>query len=389
MRIALIFYLLIPMFLCAQRKINGYVFEAHRNTPLASVSVFLNNTSIGTTTNESGYFELSIPAGKFELIVSSIGFATYQHVITQETPIPMTIKLSAKAEALDEVLIEVYEKNGWEKWGNWFYEQFIGNTIYSHSCKILNPDVLRFKLDERTNVMRVVAKEPLIIENKALGYRIRYQLEMFQYEFRDRRLFYAGFPFFQELNGNGRQKRKWINAREEVYYGSVMHFMRALFSNTLNEEGYLVRFLFKSPNVEKERVRQVYRSRLMINPEMITVGGDSMSYYNRVMNEPDVNVKVGRSLLTRDSMGYMKDSSLFVLNDTNYIHVVYRNKTLPVAYQQLYPKDGSSWASEFVLIRHVPIELFANGSYFDPTDLMFGGFWGWWEKLGTMLPIDY
>lgn len=389
MRILLILFLCMPFALFSQTKIHGYVLEATRNTPLAKASVFLNNTSIGTTTNESGYFELTIPVGKFELIASSIGFATYQKIITQETPVPITIKLSPKAAELEEVVIEVYEKNGWKKWGNWFYEQFIGNSSYGNSCKILNPDVIRFKFNEKTNVMRVIAKEPLIIENKALGYRIRYQLEIFQYEFRERRLFYAGFPFFQELEGKDRKKQQWVKAREEAYYGSVMHFMRALFANRINEEGYAMRYLYKSPNVEKERVRQIYRKRLMMNRGMINVGGDSTAYYNRIMNEPDVTVTPGRTLLTRDSLGYMKDSTQFILKDTNYVYVLYRNKTVPFEYKQLYPKNGSSWASEMVLVNNEPIELFANGSYFNPTDLMFGGFWGWWEKISTMLPMDY
>lgn len=389
MRYLMLFCLYIPFLATAQKKISGYVVEANRKNALAKASVFLNNTSIGTTTSETGYFELIIPAGKFELITSSIGYATHQQIVTDQTPTPITIALSPRAAELEEVVIEVYEKDGWKKWGNWFYEQFIGTSSYSSACKILNPEVLRFKMHKKTNIMHVVAKEPLIIENKALGYRIRYQLELFQYEFGVNRLFYAGFPFFQPMKGNDRKIKKWEKERKEVYYGSVTHFMRSLFADKLIEEGYAMRFLYKKPNEEKERVKRLYRNRMMSQNGIINFGGDSSAYYSRVMNDPDLLVSAGKHLLTRDSIGYMKDSSQFILKDTNYVYVLYRNKSVPFEYTQLYPKNGPSWASELVLINNNPIELFRNGSYFNPTDLMFGGFWGWWEKISTMLPMDY
>ena len=45
--------------------------------------------------------------------------------------------------------------------------------------------------------------------------------------------------------------------------------------------------------------------------------------------------------------------------------------------------------SELLLINGRPVEVLANGSYFNPEDLLSSGWWGWWEKMGTMLPFDY
>ena len=61
----------------AQKLLRGVVIDAEKNKPVQNASVFLNTTSIGTLTNEEGNFSLTIPSGRYELIVSSIGYETY------------------------------------------------------------------------------------------------------------------------------------------------------------------------------------------------------------------------------------------------------------------------------------------------------------------------
>lgn len=387
MKYILFLGLFFTSFSFAQTRLTGIVVDA-KSAALPGVSVFLNNTSIGTITDAKGYFELSIPTGKFELIVTSVGFATFQQLITSETKSPITVTLTPKAKELNEVVIGAFEKNGWKKWGNWFYEQFIGATAIGSACKIKNPEVIRFRLSEKNKLMTVMAKEPLIIENKELGYRIKYQLELFQYEFGAGRLFYAGFPFFEQLKGSVRQLKKWEAAREDAYYGSVTHFMRALFLDSLAKEGYDMRVVIKTPNVEKQRVKEMYRKSLNLNSGKINFGGDSSSYYNRILQQQDVKSEIGRTLLSRDSVGQLTDSA-FVLNNTNYLWVYYKNKPLPAAYIQLFPGPGTAWVSEFLLVNKVPVEVYSNGSYFSPTDLVFSGFWAWREKVRALLPVNY
>jgi hypothetical protein len=389
MRYLLLVLFCLPLGLFSQHKIMGYVFDEKRNTPLVKASVFLSNTSTGTLTNEKGYFELFVPAGKFELIVSYVGFQTYQQVIGSFINQPLRIQLREKSVDLDEVVIDPYEKDGWEKWGEWFYEQFVGTSAYGKDCKIKNPEILRFRILRKINRMTVIAQKPIIIENKALGYRITYHLEAFEYDFKERRLLYAGFPFFEQIKGGSHQNKKWIQARQEVFYGSVMHFMRSLYSNTITESGFEMRYLFKSPNLEKERVKQIYRSQFLDQGAVINLRADSASYYNRILKEPDVKTEIGKFSLTRDSIGHMTDSSVFTFHNKNYILVYYKNKPVPLEYAKLYPGPGTVWSSEMFLMNGEPIELYKNGIYFSPTELIFGGFWAWWGKIGTLLPEDY
>jgi len=387
------FFILLVHLSFAQKRIKGVVLDAEKNVPVPKASVFLNNTSIGTTANEEGQFELSIPAGRYDLIVSSVGFATHNQTINStDADDFLTIKLKIKTPELEAVIIEPFEKDGWQKWGRWFIENFLGTSAYGKETQIKNPEVLKFRNSKKNNELRVIAIAPLVIENKALGYRITYQLENFRYDFKTRYLLYSGFPFFENLEGSDRKKRQWEKAREDVYYGSTLQFMRAVYTNTIAEEGFEVRRLYKTPNPEKERVRAVYRSSSKANANgmiISTINRDSSDYYDEVMRQDDYQNRIGEHLLKGDSIAYAIDSTIAGLFFTDYLLVTYKHKKLPAEFRQLFPRSGTEMMSEITLVNGRPVEVFRNGAYFNPEDMLSSGYWGWWEKMGTMLPFNY
>src|SRR5689334_14125724 len=180
--IYLAFLLIFCQLANAQKIIKGVVLDAEKKVPVPAASVFLNNTSVGTTASVQGTFELSVPNGKFDLIVSSVGFETFNQTInTTEIADFITIKLKPKQNELENIIIEPYEKDGWEKWGKFFTEMFIGNSANAMDCKIKNTEVIHFRNSKKRNELTVTADEPLVIENKSLGYLVRYQLEGFSY----------------------------------------------------------------------------------------------------------------------------------------------------------------------------------------------------------------
>lgn len=380
----------------AQRLLRGVVLDAEKNSPVPKASVFLNNTSVGTTATDEGRFEITVPAGKYELVVSSVGFNTHLQTITvQDVPDFLTIRLAAKAPELEAVVIEPYLKDGWAQWGRFFLENFIGTSELADDCQILNKDLLRFRFSKKQNKLSVSAGEPLVIENKALGYRIRYQLETFLYDFQTQFVLYIGYPFFEPLQARQRKQQRWAEKRREVYYGSTMHFMRSLYRNTLVQEGFEVRRLQKFPNLEKQRVRELYRTRRAppATKSLVSSGNrfvsDSTGYYESVLRQPDVLEKIGREVLTGDSIAFAIDSVTAGLSFPDYLYVHYLKGQVPLAYKRLYPTGAHAMLSYLQLLTDQPLSIQANGMYYNPVDVVMSGYWGWSEKMATMLPFDY
>jgi hypothetical protein len=380
----------------SQKVLKGVVIDDEKNKPISNASVFLNTTTFGTVTNSQGNFELSIPNGRYELVVSSIGFDTYNETInTDKVAEFITIRLKVKTQVMQTVIVEPYEKDGWEKWGKFFLENFIGTSANAQNCRIKNIDVIHFRNSKKKNELTAIADEPLIIENKALGYTLRYQLESFVFDFRNHYLVYTGYPFFQPMKGNAGKQKRWERRRSEAYYGSMMHFMRAVYRDKIAEENFEVRSLQKIQNTEKKRVKAAYSSnqqRVKTSEGTViftTVNKDTANYYDHILSQEDYKDVIGRNLLPGDSIAYGIDSTTAGLFFRDYLLVIYKNKLAPVEYRQQYPKSSTAMMSQIVLINQTPVGIEANGSYYNPVNLMSTGYWAWSEKIAMMLPFDY
>src|SRR5688572_8604479 len=125
-RVISVILIMFSMTAFGQKMLKGIVIDAISNKPLPSVSIFLNNTSIGTKTDDEGKFQLWIPQGKYEMIISSIGYETFiTKIVANEESDFKRIELKLKSEELENVVIESYEKDGWKKWGQSFIDNFI------------------------------------------------------------------------------------------------------------------------------------------------------------------------------------------------------------------------------------------------------------------------
>lgn len=89
------------------RKIilSGTVKSTDKN-PVDFATVYLKNTNFGCTTNEKGEYRFNAPAGEYTLVVSAIGFETYEKNVTisnQHYNHKVTLKPSVTE--LDEVVV--------------------------------------------------------------------------------------------------------------------------------------------------------------------------------------------------------------------------------------------------------------------------------------------
>lgn len=387
----------------AQTDLGGKVLAADNKVPVASANVYLSNSSIGTTTDEKGQFIIrNFPTGRYDLVVSCVGFETQVITLSSaQLPPVLTILLKPKINELQEVIVEPYEKNGWEKWGSFFMENFIGTSAFSRDCKLLNKEVIKFRFSKKNNTLKAIANDRLVIENRALGYVLKYDLTRFEYDFGTRIFLYQGYPLFEEMETKRKGlQRRYAENREDAYYGSVMHFMRSLFRNKLVEQGFEVRKLIKLPDAEKKRVRALYRPQavnaaingtLMVDGQLPGLRRDSAAYYRKVMNEPEsMNVLIN-TILPGDSIAYALDSATVGLEFNDFLQVVYTKKKTPPEYQKMLPRGVTSilLTSELFRTTANPIMVLASGNYFEGTDLITSGYWAWSEKIANLLPNEY
>lgn len=92
----------------AQEKftISGTISEADTGETLIGVNVIIPSLQTGTVTNQYGYYSITLPKGNYEIVYSSIGFASQKIQISLSENIKKDLELATDTESLDEVVIE-------------------------------------------------------------------------------------------------------------------------------------------------------------------------------------------------------------------------------------------------------------------------------------------
>lgn len=398
---AIFFCFLLASILQAQQQVRGRVTDAATGQPLTGCSVYISGSSIGTSSAADGSFQLKgIPLGKNQLVVSSIGYALFTQTLPDnQTEVVLNITLSLKAKELENVVAETYVTEGWEQWGKLFLDNFLGTMPQADRCRIQNTNAIRFRFYRKSNRVRAIASAPLWIVNDLTGYRIRYEMEDFEVNFKTGMVYFQGYSLFEETGGKGEKaiSRK-ENNREEAYVGSVMHFMRALYDNRLKEEGFEVRRLWKMPNLEKERIKALYRQSMQVGSNgtvQLRIGSgssaDSSNYYRRVLMQPDQIERVGDSLLSTDSLLLQSGDGWKEIWFDQYLEVIYKGGLEDPAYL-IDMRESRSRGFRRSLVQLVSgnsIIVNGYGNFYHSQDLLNYGYWAWSEKMANNLPLDY
>ncbi|MBC7401359.1 MAG: carboxypeptidase regulatory-like domain-containing protein, partial [Mucilaginibacter sp.] len=161
-------------------------------------------------------------------------------IIIKNASLSTEMRLQPKAISLDEVVIG--SQRAWDNNLEIFKQQFLGWSRNGNHCVILNPKVVHFTT--KKNLLMANADEFLIIENKRLGYRIRYLLQDFGYNSSNRTTLYHGEFSFEELNGTDAQKKEWEKNRADTYKGSFKHFLRSVYANNVLENGFITKWVY-------------------------------------------------------------------------------------------------------------------------------------------------
>jgi len=220
-------------------SVKGRVIDAKTFKPLAFATVYMNQTTLGTVTNEQGDFDMkNIPVGMFDLVVSYLGYQPYQTRVTinDSIPVTMSVKMVASTTNLEQVLVKAKKDDQWNVLYNKFQKQFFGVSPYTSQCKILNPWVLEFSEDSN-GILSAKASLPIEIENLGLGYTITCTIKEFQ-SGADVYKISGTYRFTEAATADQTLSELWHSRREDVYRGSLRHLLRSVVEHRTVEEGF-------------------------------------------------------------------------------------------------------------------------------------------------------
>ncbi len=359
----LIYYILIHFFLSisitAQKnllsQIEGTVQDKSSKKPLGNVNVYLANSMIGSATNNKGHYEIrGLSAGRYKLIVSSIGYYHRVREFEIKSGESSTINIRLVKRTYELPTVNVIDEEDYEWLDNYdiFVREFIGETDNSDDTEIINPFLLNFSKNINGNLTASIP-EPLEIMNRALGYRILYFLEQFEYDDIGS-VRYAGYPVFEELNlPDEEMKVEWDEQRYETYLGSFRHFIKAMCDKYIYEN---------TENVDSLDINQdeLDRYSTVIYHK---VPWEKESYEHRFAVEAD-------KLLAPGS----KPNEL-KFSFPNYLQINYSTGFL------------SSRTSTLKLHADT-VNIDINGRYHDEYKIQRFGYWAE-QRIADMLPLDY
>ncbi|MBN3581781.1 carboxypeptidase-like regulatory domain-containing protein [Algoriphagus aestuarii] len=358
---------LIPIFLFLvgfqihAQTIRGKVINSKTKEPLQFTNVFINNTTIGSTTNEKGEFliQTDLPAS-LELVASFVGFRTRTQKL--ESRGKSLLEVNFELEPLENVLTEVETRSKrdkkWERHLERFKRVFLAvpdDPIFKE-MEIQNPWVLDFELikaKKGPNYIHARADQALVVENKALGFEIEYYLQ--DYRFYKSKSLYYGLAFFKEIiQEDSLVQKSKEELKESSYLGSSRHFFRSLLVRQVGEEGFVI-----------------YKKNPHFFNEMRT----------NVLNE-----ELGKSV------DYVSQDSIRRIPLRNGTFRVILSGDYEIHYQK------KPWRNEYYSDYYHPVswitapkgyfDIDRNGIIIDPTQVELSGYMGR-QRLGRFLPYDF
>lgn len=381
-------------------SITGTVRDQKESLPGAGV--YLSGYKVSTVADSEGKFKISnLKPGNYDLMVQMIGYLPYsKSVIVSDKSVQVELILKESTTTLNEVVIRSDPNRG--KYIKQFKEFFIGTSPNAAQCKILNPQVLNIDYDVTRSLLTIKTSEFLIVENKALGYRLKYMLDNFEYNSRTRIIYFSGHPFFEELKASGTKLQKYISKRETAYYGSSQHFFRSLYAGNSDHEGFILNKMLKIPNPNRypDSIIRKNLARLKAPPKSTLISKATMlkdsamiTFWLKQQNMPQYIDCIDRKVLSANTLVSTYNQNLKVLDCTGALAISYTKEKESLAYSKtgfwiFRPLDIPDYEISVANLMQNSIRFYENGGVYDSRAMLFEGFWAY-EKVADMVPMDY
>jgi len=342
--------------------LSGVVLDSETDEPLIGAHVFIASSMIGTITNDDGVYSLTnVPTGAHRLYVSMLGFEDdfLDIMLRTSKAYSFNFELNPSPIGIGEIVIEAERDKNWKKRLEKFTRLFIGETTNALETTILNPEVLDF--ESKRGSLTAIAAEPLIIENKALGYRIQYFLSDF--ESTPNRVQYDGEGLYEELEPeSAEQAAEWAQKRREAFMGSFRHFLLALISGRTEAQGF----------------------KTYSRPSSGGVRGDTFASSSAISNQRF-------PLDPKSIIKPTENANEYLLDFDGHMEIVYMGEKEAEAYldwsmrpSRSNPRFQTSWT----FLDHGPAMVDYKGDTLDPYSVVFMGYLAF-ERVADDPPKEY
>jgi len=249
------------------QTIAGKVYKAGTDSVIAQASVYYGGTQTGTITDAEGLFKIQQISGKIPMVVSCIGY--YSTILNDySSAAQLKVYLKPKVNELQDITISAggMLRADMEKL---FIREFIGVSDNATSCRIINLNDVDLYYSKKTRTLTAFSDKPLEIENKRLGYHITYYLDKFVKDPKNT-LYQGNYVFTDKMTEADKSRIK--RNRENAYTGSRMEFIRALWSDKLDQYGYKVLDHYSKPvPIDSFLVSDKLSQKFVILPERVSL----------------------------------------------------------------------------------------------------------------------
>lgn len=331
-------------------EVSGMVLDSISNQRLPFANVFFDNSTFGCVTDGAGKFIINnVPVDLHRLVASYVGYQTLltEVKLTPGDQLQLIIKIRPVTKVLPNVTVLGKKDKKWQDDFEFFKAEILGRTGNARLCTILNPEVIRLKRFE--SVLVAETKEPLEIENRALGYFQKVLIERFiSYGDSSSFIFYSRFEPLPSTDEQ--EKFRWQLNRLNAYSGSQIHLFRSILHHRSQEAGF-----------------EVFESKGSVVKPSFTGQFEPVANYVQIF---------------ADSLPITPESGqpISILKPGKYL-IRYKNRLVPGNAENVY-------ATSFVKVRRDSLRVTSSGAPLLANNYVQGGYFET-QRLADKLPSDY
>ncbi len=371
---------------CFAQIISGKT-QTETGNLIPGVNVYLDGTKISTTSTNDGSFQLDVQGQKSgNLIFQKDNYETSIFPLNQAIGKSVKVIINPIKE-IEEVVIVPYTEQAYKDFINYFLDKFLG--FDREGVTIKNQRTLKFSYDKKNQFLKVKAPQILIIENKKLGYNIQYNLINFEADFKGKTNSYLGTSFFKETSS----KKTMILNRMNAYKGSLMHFLRSLYNNDLEKEGFIVNHTkrIKNPSYPTEaELRKLQDHFEIVKAQKISnvPWTDELEAISQKKSKnPEFVMAILKTKIKESDFTKRNDGRLF-LNFEDLLMVNYQKYFYEIKKGEFVKANTFSTQSSIVHPEALEFEVFPEGNTSEPDLLILEEHFSN-QNVSKMLPLDY